>query len=536
MPKPVYNKISLKLAEVVKATSVFRLKFPMLRDLVIGIDSSTTATKAIAWDRRGHAIAEGRAAVALSTPRPGWFEQDVADWTGAAAKALKQVVKKVSARRIAAVAISNQRESFAQFDARDQALRPGTLWLDERSHLQAKSLADEIGASELHRISGKPPDVTPCIARCRWFSENMPALWKKTMKTAEVHGVLTKFLTGEWNTSVASADPMGMIDMAKLDWSDILIAKVGLSRSQLPALFRPGEIIGEVTPAAAKLTGLKIGTPIIAGGGDGQCAGTGANVFVKGRAYLNLGTAAVSGSFGTSYAHDSAFRTMSAVAEEGYIYETAIRTGTFLLNWMVERLFNVNPAKNPGIFTALEREAKASPIGSHGLALVPYWSGCMTPYWDTGARGVIAGLSGGHTRGDFYRAIMEGIALEQVMMTDAVAKATQPIDHFVVMGGGAKSDLWCQIVADASGRDVKRLETQEASALGAAMCAAKGAGWFNSIPEAAGMMAGKPRKIFSPEAGAQGRYRELQVIYRDLWPTLSAWNARMLAFTQKGGA
>ena len=508
-------------------------KHLMKQDIVIGIDSSTTATKAIAWDSRGRVIAEGRAPVPLSTPKPGWFEQDVADWTGAATKALKQVTRKIPAARIVGVAISNQRESFAQFDAKDKTLRPGTLWLDERAHVETKELAEMIGAENLHRISGKPSDVTPCITRCRWLSKHMPGVWKKTAKTAEVHGVLTHFLTGQWHTSTSSADPMGLLDMKRFDWSDALIGAVGLTRSQLPKLFRPGEIMGEVTPSAAKLTGLKMGTPVVAGGGDGQCAGTGANMFEKGRAYLNLGTAAVSGSFGTDYVHDPVFRTMSAVSENGYSYETAIRTGTFLLNWIVERMFNVNPAKNPDVFLALEREAKASPIGSNGLALLPYWSGCMTPYWDTGARGVIAGLSGNHTRGDMYRAVMEGIALEQVMMTERVGEVTQPIDHYVVMGGGAKSDLWCQIIADIAGHPVKRLETLEASSLGAAMAAAKGVGWYQTIPQAAAAMAGKPGKTFRPKKAAHLRYRELLSIYRDLWPTLSTWNARLLAFSQR---
>jgi sugar (pentulose or hexulose) kinase len=503
----------------------------MKPDLVIGLDSSTTTTKAIAWDRRGRAVAEGRAGVPLSNPKAGWFEQDVGDWTHAAAKSLKQLSRKIDMARVGAIAISNQRESFAQFDSGSKPLRPGTLWLDERAHGEAKELAHLIGAEELHRISGKPSDVTPCIARCLWFAKNMPGLWKKTAMTAEVHGVLVHFLTGHWHTSTASADPMGLIDMERYDWSKELLAAVKLNRSQLPRLFRPGEIIGEITPAAAKLTGLKAGMTVVAGGGDGQCAGTGANTFVTGRAYLNLGTAAVSGSFGKSYAHNPVFRTMSAVAEEGYSYETAIRTGTFLVNWMVERLFNVNAKKNPDILAVLEQEAKASPLGSRGVVLVPYWSGCMTPYWNPKARGVIAGLSGNHSRGDIYRSILEGVALEQVMMTDGVHAATQVIDHFVIMGGGAQSDLWCQIVADASGRDVKRLETVEASSLGAAMAAAKGIGWFKSIPDAAASMSGKPSKAFRPRTKENKAYRELMTIYRDLWPALSQWNARLQAFS-----
>jgi xylulokinase len=357
-------------------------------------------------------------------------------------------------------------------------------------------------------------------------------VWAKTAKTAEVHGVLTHFLTGQWATSTASADPMGLLDVGAYDWSDVLLKAARLTREQLPRLHRPGEIMGEVTAEAARLTGLKAGTPIIAGGGDGQCAGTGANTFLEGRAYVNLGTAAVSGSYGKHYAANRAFRTMMAVGEEGFSFETAIRTGTFLVNWMVERLFNVSPAKDPGIFKALETEAAASPIGAHGLVLVPYWSGVMTPYWDSAARGVIAGLSGNHSRGDVYRALLEGVALEQAMMTNQVADATTPITHFAAVGGGSRSDLWCQILADASARDVKRLETAEASALGAAMAAAKGAGWYKSVPQASAAMSGKPSKTFRPRRKDSSRYQDLLGIYSELWPKLSDWNQKLVDFSR----
>ena len=508
----------------------------MRADLVIGIDSSTTATKAIAFDRNGKAIAEGRAAVRMSNPRPGWFEQEVDDWTCALAKSLKQLTKKIDASRIAAISIANQRESFAQFDAKGKPLRPGTLWLDERAHREVHELCAELGATEIHRISGKPADVTPCLYRCRWLSAHMPKLWQKNAMTAEVHGVLTHFLTGYWHTSIASADPMGLLDVKSYDWSDTLLKAARLTREQLPKLFRPGEITGEVTPESAKATGLNAGTSVVAGGGDGQCAGTGANIFLKGRAYINLGTATVSGSYGGTYAIDPSFRSMVAMGEQGFSFETAIRTGTFLVNWLVERMFNVNPAKNPAIFTALESEAKASPVGASGLVLVPYWSGCMTPYWDSSARGVIAGLSGSHTRGDVYRALLEGVALEQAMMTNRVDQVTSPITHFAAVGGGSQSDLWCQILADASGRDVKRLETAEASALGAAMSASKAAGWYKTIAAASGSMSGKPSKTFRPRTKDHKRYQELLSIYTELWPRLSDWNARLVAFTAAGAS
>jgi sugar (pentulose or hexulose) kinase len=505
----------------------------MKPDLVIGIDQSTTATKAIAFDARGHIIAEGRAVVPLSNPKMGWFEQEVSDWTGSVALSLKQLTRKISKDRIAAVSISNQRESFAQFDDKGRALRPGSLWLDERAHVEVKEIAAEVGAERLHQISGIPNDITPCRTRCRWLAKHEPKVWQRTAKTAEVHGVITHFLTGEWKTSLSSASPMGLLDAKAYDWSDVLLKAAHLTREQLPSLVASGDVMGVVSAEAAKLTGLKAGTPVVAGGGDGQCAGAGANTFLKGRAYLNLGTAAVSGSYGEAYAVDPSFRSLSAVGEKGFSFETAIRTGTYLITWFVERMFHQSPAQNPKIFAELEAEAAAAPIGSRGLVLIPYFSGIMTPYWDTDGRGVLAGLSGSHTRGDIYRALLEGIALEQAMMTNRVAAVTSPIDHFAIVGGGSKSDLWCQIVSDASGRDVKRLETPEASALGAAMAAAKGAGWFKSVSSASAAMSGKPTKTFRPRTKQAKAYAELLSIYQDLWPQMTSWNARMQDFARR---
>jgi xylulokinase len=223
---------------------------------------------------------------------------------------------------------------------------------------------------------------------------------------------------------------------------------------------------------------------------------------------------------------------MTAVAEDGYIFETCLRTGTFLINWALEHLFGCTPRATPALLKTLEQEAAKSPIGANGLMMVPYWSGCMTPYWNADARGVFAGFTSSHSRGDIYRAILEGVALEQALVSEKAAAATEPIDHFVAIGGGAKSDLWCQILADACGRSVKRLETVEASSLGAACAAAKGVGWFKTIPAAAAAMAGRPIKIFHPRDRQNARYRELQSIYNSLWPTMENWNARLASFAR----
>jgi xylulokinase len=506
----------------------------MIKDLVIGIDSSTSATKAIAWAVDGTLVAEGRAPIALANPQPGFFEQDPEDWWRAAASALKMLTAKIDAARIAGLAISNQRETFSIFTESGEALRPGMVWLDDRARAQERRFGASFGAERIHAISGKPLDVIPCLYRILWLQDNQPALLDRAERIAEVHGFLAFRLTGRWATSTASADPMGMIDMTRLDWSDDILAAAGIPRDKLLALVPPGAFIGEVDEPAATATGLPLGTPVFAGGGDGQCAGTGVGALQPGRAYINLGTAVVAGTYSAHYGHDPAFRTEIAIADEGYIFETCVRSGTFLLDWLAGEMFGVEPARKVELLSRLEAEAASSPVGAGGVVLMPYWQGCMTPHWDSAARGVIAGLSGSTKKGDIYRAVLEGLALDQGDAAERAAKVIgTPIDHYVAIGGGAASDLWMQILADATARPVLRSTAIEASSLGAAMSAAKGAGWFQTIAEASSAMASATVRRFEPDAARAAAYAQLRDIYTDLWPTLSAWNRRLADFVER---
>ena len=507
----------------------------MTRDLVIGIDCSTSATKAIAWDAEGGPVAEGRVAITMRTPFPGHFEQDPAEWWSSTAGALGQVARKIDPARVAAIGISNQRETFGFFSEDGKALRPGMVWLDERAKAQLHRFGRSFGAERVHAISGKPLDLVPAIYRMIWTREIEPEIFARSERIAEVHGYLTFRLTGNWTTSTASADPTGALDMLRRDWSPEILDAIGVRRAQMLDLAAPGTPTGTLTAAAAAATGLPEGIPIIAGGGDGQCAGTGAGVSADhpDRAYINLGTALVSGSYGGEYVHNRAFRTEIAIADHGYIFETCLRSGTFLVDWLAREIFAGGAASKGDLLLALEQEAAASPIGANGVVVVPYWQGCMTPYWDSSARGVIAGLSGSTRRGDVYRAFLESVALEQTTCSNDVVKATgQPIDHFAAIGGGAASDLWVQIFADATGRPIQRSETVEASSLGAAIAAAKGVGWYRTIAEAVSAMAGRPARTFEPDPKRASRYAELRAIHAELWPRLADWNGRLSKFAE----
>jgi xylulokinase len=208
-----------------------------------------------------------------------------------------------------------------------------------------------------------------------------------------------------------------------------------------------------------------------------------------------------------------------------------LRTGSFLVNWFVDQ-FVPEGRRDPSVFKRLEAAAQEIPIGCDGLLIQPYWSGVMDPYWDVNACGVTFGQSGSHKLAHFYRAILEGITLDQAMRTQALEAATgRQIDHYIAIGGGADSPFWRQMLADASGKPILVSDTVEASALGAGMAAAFGAGWFSSIPEAARGMAGRTR-VVEPDRRAGERYRALLAIYEDVYGACAGINRRLVAFAQ----
>jgi xylulokinase len=401
-------------------------------------------------------------------------------------------------------------------------VRPAIVWLDQRCGEEVAWLAGKVGAEAIHRITGKPPDMAPVAYRIAWMLRHEPALFRSTAMFADVHAYLVLRLTGSCQTSWASADPLGLFDMPKKAWSPEVMDALDLRPERLPALVAPCSVIGRVTAEAAAETGLAPGTLVVAGGGDGQAAGLGVNALTPARAYLNLGTAVVSGTYSTEYRTGTAWRTMSSCSGEGYYFETSLRAGTFLIEWFVRQVCQA-AEDDQAIYGRLEAEAARVPIGSAGLLAVPYWGAVMTPYWDPLARGCFVGLTGAHRIGHLYRSLLEGIALDQALVSGMIEERTGvPIREFIAIGGGAASDLWCQIVADASGKVVRRSQTLEASSLGAAICAAVGAGWFSGAAEAAESMAGAITRETEPAPESVARYRELMGVYREIYPQLRA--------------
>jgi xylulokinase len=506
---------------------------PGSRDLVIGIDSSTQSTKAIAFDARGFAVAESAAPIGMASLGNVRYEQNPQDWWTSLVAALRGLFAQIDASRIAAVAIANQRETMAPLDAAGVPLRPAMLWLDERGRDYLPLLADWFGAEWLHRTTGKPIDLTPAISRIAWLRDHEPETFARTATFTEVQAYLVRGLTGRLATSWASSDPSGVFAIEARVWSDTILAKLDLGATRFPPSYAPGTVLGETLAAAAAETGLPAGTPVVAGGGDGQCAGLGTNCALPGRAYLNLGTAIVSGVWSETYAYTPYWRTLISASARGYVLETVQRSGAFLMDWF--RTNFVAAAAGEDIFAKLESAATGLPIGSDGLVTLPYWSGCMNPHWDPDARGCIVGFTGSHGAGHVYRSILEGLTLESARAASAMEAAGVRIDEHVVIGGGARSPLWVQMVADATGRPAHICETVQASALGAGMLAAYGAGWFATIEDAAAAMSAKTTAI-EPNPRNADRYAELMALQGSLYAANAGVFQEIRAFKRDGAS
>lgn len=490
----------------------------MTADLVIGIDCSTTAAKAVVWDKAGRAVAVGRRGYGLSHVRSGWVEQHAPDWWTATAEALAEAVAKVGAGRIAGVAITHQRETFVCLDAGGEPIRPAITWMDVRATAEVEAF----GTADVHRITGKPPNPTPAWYKLLWLNRHEPETIARTAHVVDVAGYLVHKLTGEWATSWACADPLGLVDLSRFDYDDELLAMAGLDRGKVSRLLPPGAIAGTLLPEVAARVGLPAGLPIMVGAGDGQSAGLGCNVTRAGRAYLNLGTGTVSGVHADSYSHAMAYRTMGGPVPGSYIFETFIGGGTQNVVWFIEQLGVPEGTAAEVPEQMLEAAAASIPIGAGGLLCLPYWTGAMTPYWDGHARGAFVGLSGLHGKAHMYRAVLEGIALEQRLLTTGVEQATgQPIEEILMLGGGSRSPLWCQIIADVLGRSVKLVREQESTALGAGIHAAAALGLHADLRTAADAMTGI-EKSYAPDTQAHARYSAIFEAYRSIYPGLKS--------------
>ncbi len=495
--------------------------------LLIGVDCSTTGSKAVVIDLAGRTLAAGSSPLTTTSPRPGWHEQDAGTWWPATDAAIRQALAAVPDRsRIAALCIAHQRESFVAVDADNRPLHPAILWLDGRASAEIA----EYGTAEVERRCGKPADITPALYKLAWVRRHHPEWLAQASHVVDTHAHLVKQLTGRWATSVSSADPLALLDLSTRDYSPELLAVAGVERPQLPELYDAGDILGPLLPDLAREWGVPEDVVVVAGLGDGQAAGVGADVLDSSRAYLNLGTAVLVGTECSGYVPSRSYRSLLSVIPGNTTLETFLSSGTYLPTWFRREFGAVEAAGAPD--PVLEAAAAALPAGAGGLITLPYWNAAQTPHWDPHASGVMLGWRGMHTRAHVYRSLFEGIAQEVRLQLDGLAAATgSPIKTIRAMGGGTRSRLFSHIVADVLERPLEICSEPEISALGAAVIAAVGIGAHPSLAEACAAMTRTGRTV-EPDRRSGSAYAELRALHQELYPQLRGVMRRLDTFVQ----
>jgi xylulokinase len=306
------------------------------KDLVIGVDCSTTASKTVVGDLCGSPLAEGRCALPLIMPRPAWHEQQAELWWTATTQALREAAAQVDPRRLAALCMTHQRETFVPVDEAGRPLRNAIVWMDERCRSLLPELERMWGGARIHQLTGRPLSGNPFLGKILWLKRNEPEDFERVFKFLDVHAFLVYRMTGHFRTGWGCADPMGLFDTRQHRWADELVQSIGLRPDQLPEAYPPGEILGEVPPKAAIACGLPVGLPVVTGLGDGQSAGLGANITRDGLAYLSLGTSVVSSTCSENYVTDRAFRTMTSGLPDAFLLETVLLAGTYIINWFLD--------------------------------------------------------------------------------------------------------------------------------------------------------------------------------------------------------
>jgi xylulokinase len=473
-------------------------------DLVLGLDCGTQSAKAGIWTLGGVAASRGSCPLAVSSPLPGWAEQDPRQWWTSSCTAIRAACAEVDASRIVALGVAWQRESFTLADAAGEPLRPGILWLDVRAHQEAALRAAE--GDGLHAQTGKPMDVTLTLPRMDWLRAHEPELFRDPARWVDTGAWLLGKLTGRRATCVAGADTAGMIALASRSWSEEVLSRAGLRVTDLPELVEPGSLVGRLTGEASRDTGLPAGIPVVAAGGDGQvfaAAMQGADASPT----LTLGTSVVLGMPAQEASISPLYRTLfAASADRSYLREAVIQSGTYLFRWLQELL----AAGDEQALESWEREAQTLPPGSEGLVTVPHWWGTRFPKALPDARGVTIGWSPRHGGTHLYRSLLEGVAFELRLFLGLIAAPSSRglVGRLAVGGGGAKSMLWRSIIADVLGCELWFSEEPEPVAQGAALLACAGAGLVASFAEAAACFV-RPGKPVCPEPGRHARYGQL---------------------------
>ena len=491
----------------------------------LGIDVSTTATKALLVNERGEVAAVSSHPHTLQTPKPLWSEQDPREWWEAVTASIQSVLNKarIGGDGVSAVGLTGQMHGLVLLDERGNVLRPAILWNDQRTQAQCDEIHQRIGKEKFISITGNVALTGFTAPKVLWVAQNEPAIYAKANHVLLPKDYIRYRLTGKYAMDKADGAGTVLFDLKKRDWSGEVLSTLGIPAEWMPPTYEGPEFTGKLTPDAAALTGLRAGTPVAAGGGDQSAQAVGVGAVEPGIVGLTVGTSGVV--FAT---------TPSALIEpEGRLHAFchAVPGMWHFMGVMLSAAGSLQWYRDtlaPGIsFDDLLREAEPVPAGSEGLQFLPYLSGERTPHPDPLARGAWVGLTLRHGRGHLTRALLEGVSFGLKDSFTLIQQAgLGEIRQVRASGGGTKGALWRQILASVLEAELVTVNTTEGAAFGAALLAGVGAGAWGNVPEACAA-AVKITGSTQPDTAQMNAYRAVYPLYRELYPALKPSFAKM---------
>jgi xylulokinase len=487
--------------------------------LFLGIDVSTTGAKALLVDEKGAVVTTATTPLALSTPKPLWSEQDPHEWWAGVTRSIQAALSQanVTGGDVDAIGLTGQMHGLVLLDAEQRVLRPAILWNDQRTGAQCDEIRARMGGrARLVKVTGNDALTGFTAPKILWVRENEPDIYARARLVLLPKDYVRLRLTGVAAMDKADGSGTLLFDLASRDWSADVLGALEIPRAWMPPTHEGPAVTGHVSAEAAAATGLREGTPVMAGGGDQAAGAVGAGAITPGVVSLTLGTSGV------------VFATTDTplVEPEGRLHAfchavpgkwhlmgvTLSAAGS--LQWYRDTL-----AANES-FDALVTEAASAPAGSEGLIFLPYLSGERTPYPDPLARGAFVGLTVRHRRAHLTRAVLEGVAFSMRDCLDLFAGAgLSAVSQIRVAGGGAKGPLWRKIVASVLGVELVTVNSTEGAAYGAALLAGVGAGAWKSVAAACDSAIAVTGRD-EPDAGWQRAYDALYPRYRALYPAL----------------
>ncbi len=488
----------------------------------IGIDSSTTATKALLMDDEGGVVSIGRAEYHFETPRPLWSEQSPHLWWEATIASIVEALQTagVGGSEVGAIGLTGQMHGLVLLDGKGDVLRPAILWNDQRTAAECNEIRERVGREVLISTTGN--DALPGFTapKILWVRNHEPDVYSRVAQVLLPKDYVRYRLTGEFAIDRAGGSGTILFDLAARDWSADIVAALEISPEWLPPTFEGPEVTGVVTQQAAAVTGLLPGTPVVAGGGDQAANGVGVGAVVPGVVAMSVGTSGV--------VFASAGRPVVEPQGRLHAFCHAVPNTWHLMGVMLSAAGSFKWFRDEiatgSTYAELDAAAVGVPAGANGLVFLPYLTGERTPHPDPLARGAFVGLTVRHGTGHLARAVMEGVAFG---LRDSVELMATEIElgEVRVSGGGASSDVWLRIITDTLGLPVRVVGTPESAAHGAALLAATGDGAFASVAEASDAAVGLG-PIVEPGTDALV-YDELYSVYRDLYPALRASFTRL---------